>query len=64
MKRLLIAAALAIVGIVVPQLALIIVGAHLLVVAAVLIVGMDYIDVRRGPDMVRGVQSVLSAAVE
>ena len=33
-------------NIVVPQLALMVAGAHLLVVAAVVIVGIDYIDVR------------------
>jgi len=60
----LIAAGLAIVNIVLPQVALVVAGAHLLVVAAVLVVGMDYVDVRRGPDMVPGVRSVLSAAVE
>jgi len=59
----LVAATLVIVKFVLPHLVLIIAGAHLLVVAAVLMVGIDYIDARHGPDLVRGVQTVLSAAV-
>ena len=60
----LIATTLAIVNVVVPQLALIVAGAQALVVAAVVVVGIDYIDVQPGPDLVRGVRTVLSAAVE
>jgi hypothetical protein len=60
----LVAATLAIVKIVVPQLAVLVAGAHVLVAAAVLVIGIDYVDVHPGPDFVRGVQSVLSAAVE
>ena len=60
----LVSAALVIVKFVLPHLALIVAGAQLLVVAAVLMVGIDYVDVRPGPDLVRGVQSALSAAVE
>ncbi len=60
----LIGGTLAIVHIVVPQLALIVAGAQALVVAAVVVVGIDYIDVQPGPDLVRGVRTVLSAAVE
>jgi len=60
----LIAAALAIVKLVVPHLALLVAGAHALVAAAVILVGIDYVDVYPGPTLVRGVQSILRTAVE
>jgi hypothetical protein len=60
----LIAGTLAIVHIVVPQLALIVAGAQALVVAAVVVVGIDYIDVQPGPNLVRGLRTILSTAVE
>jgi hypothetical protein len=60
----LIAGTLAIVHIVVPQLALIVAGAQALVVAAVVVVGIDYIDVQPGPDLIRGVHTMLNAAME